>query len=575
MSKKIRVIDVFAGPGGLGEGFAACKKDSPFEIVMSVEAEENAHKTLTHRAFYRRLSQPGKSEFLSYIRALGKEEREGQLDALKEKFFKKWCEACVETLGEPTSLGNSKIWKKLEKGQALTAGDKKDTDAQVRISRRIEDIRSKCAEEKTPLIVIGGPPCQSYSNAGRSRVRAIEGYKPDEDQRFFLYREYSRVLAEAKPDAFIMENVEGILSAKLANGTKIIKQVLKTLKQPSLVLSRGKKTQERYYLYSLSTQPDDWDGNEPIYNDPKAFVMSADEYGVPQTRKRVIILGIRAPSERLDCVVPKNQSSAPTVQDVIDTLPAIRSTISNKKKDPKDKRKKRVTKDSQKSWDAEWLEIKKNILAQLNDAEVKDSLKKINAEAMLNPGNSKFYSSNESGFSEQFERKAESKQEYDELRKWILGPNSKVRFSNHKAKAHQYDDRLIYMFVAAFTKVYGKSPKATQTSDSGELEFPKFLAPNHKNWESGNYSDRFRCLSPDFPGKTITSHLKKDGHAYIHYDPRQNRCITPREAARIQTFPDDYFFEGETGAQYQQVGNAVPPYLAKKIALIVNGLFLR
>ena len=135
---------------------------------------------------------------------------------------------------------------------------------------------------------------------------------------------------------------------------------------------------------------------------------------------------------------------------------------------------------------------------------------------------------------------------------------------NHEARGHMDKDLARYLFAAAFGKVKGMSPS--------QENFPRSLAPMHKNWFSGNFADRFRVQLSGEPSTTVTCHIAKDGHYYIHFDPQQCRSLTVREAARLQTFSDNYFFEGNRTEQYIQVGNAVPPLLARQIANKVRSL---
>jgi DNA (cytosine-5)-methyltransferase 1 len=136
---------------------------------------------------------------------------------------------------------------------------------------------------------------------------------------------------------------------------------------------------------------------------------------------------------------------------------------------------------------------------------------------------------------------------------------------NHEARPHIRSDLYRYLFVATFGAVYGRSPELR--------DFPEDLLPDHQSVrEVGKekfFDDRFRVQINDEPAATVTSHLKKDGHYFIHPDPSQCRSLTVREAARLQTFPDNYFFCGPRTSQFEQVGNAVPPLLAAQIAEII------
>jgi DNA (cytosine-5)-methyltransferase 1 len=151
------------------------------------------------------------------------------------------------------------------------------------------------------------------------------------------------------------------------------------------------------------------------------------------------------------------------------------------------------------------------------------------------------------------------------FREWVIDPRLGTLIQ-HQSRGHMVEDLKRYRYAALHALESGSSPKLK--------DFPAELLPNHKNAtaEGHPFEDRFRVQVSGEPSTTVVSHIAKDGHYYIHPDPEQMRSLTVREAARLQTFPDNYFFEGNRTQQYHQVGNAVPPLLAYQIAAIVARL---
>ncbi len=594
MQSKIDVIDLFAGPGGLGEGFSNCKKNSPFEIRMSVEFEKHAHKTLTLRAFYRKLNSKEKVEYFDYIESVTEREKTLNFEKMIKKHPKKWEQAQSETLFEPHALGNPGKWEKIKKGLPIEKEDELETENEKSIFEKIREIKKN---NRKPIIVIGGPPCQAYSVNGRNRIQAETGYTPENDERFFLYQEYLKVLDAAQPDLFIMENVEGITSAKLASGERIFERIKRELQRPQ------NKPDERYDLYSLVTSPISWNENGPQYSKDSDFSIKASDFGVPQQRKRIIILGILRKYGRINSIMrPISKDSPPTIKELIGNLPPIRSGISN--------RLGCSTPNTYEAWLNNWklnvTELKSILTNQQEieyvtkrQIEIESKKRTRNGESSLSTKERKeLYIKHqkliENSFKATYEEltklgtshfpnnisddignhyciqnskykpfSIEFSNSYKALQNWIQSPQNLVL--NHGTRLHMKTDLLRYLFCALWAAAH----KQEKSPSPNSKYFPKALAPKHGNWKTGNHADRFRVIESGQVPLTITSHLRKDGHAQIHYDPIQNRSLTVREAARIQTFPDDYFFEGKQGWQFQQVGNAVPSFLAKQIALFV------
>lgn len=519
----VSVLDLFAGPGGLGEGFAAHrdgnKGSARFNIKLSIEKDANAVKTLRLRSFFRQFADDHiPEEYYSVLRDV-----ERPLDERLEELYSLFPRQAVCAAKEAmhAELGNAET------------------------SDTIDDAIANAVGRRKHWVLLGGPPCQAYSLVGRSRNRGNADYVPSEDGRQFLYREYLRVIAQHQPSVFVMENVKGLLSATIKN-QQIFKQIIDDLQSPCL--SAGISPQNEsgsgsgYQLFSLRSN--DLFGGTNLSD----FVVRMEEHGIPQARHRLIILGVRNDLGLQQ--LPKTLDARPrvSVKSIINDLPRLRAGLSKEA-------------DSAEAWSHRLRELLSTNWFQglaAHDAPLK---KKIGStvKGMTKPREQR---GNEwVGLA----KKRPSMNEH--MSDWLLDRRLGGVF-NHSTRGHIVEDLHRYLFCACYAEKHGKSPSLK--------DFPAQLLPKHANVDqalAGSlFADRFRVQLAGSPSTTITSHISKDGHYYIHHDPTQCRSLTVREAARLQTFPDNYFFCGPRTSQYTQVGNAVPPYFATQIAEIVEAI---
>ena len=398
------MIDLFAGCGGLEDGFLQSGK---FEDVAAVEWLRPQVNTLIHR-----LETKWKVKDAA--------ERVMHFDIQREdELFEGW--------------------------QDDEFGQGKGLDYFVNKANGID-------------IIIGGPPCQAYSVAGR--VRDENGMR--DDYRNYLFEHYLNVVNRYRPKLFVFENVPGILSAA-PDGTPITDLIRKGFEEI---------------------------GYE-IIEDMRVAKVNASDYSVPQNRERMIIVGVDTQrysniqeylNEFYSEILPKYKGKKVlTVRDAIGDLPECTAF-----------------------WDEEHHSKKK---------------------------------SHETPESE---------------------------YTWHKPRYHNVRDMDTFRLLA-------------QDIESGKREYDSKKISELYEEKVGSKSPihRYHVLEPDLPSTTIIAHLYKDGNRFIHYDSKQSRSITVREAARLQSFDDDFDFVGSQGNAYQMIGNAVPPKLAKAVSLAVADLLER
>lgn len=426
-SRKYTFIDLFAGAGGLSEGFIR----AGFSPIAHIEMKKEACDTLRTRAAFHYLREKGQLEvYKNYLR--NKKEKEDGSKLWNQVPSDIIDSVIQEAIGEDTISG---LFEKLDKK----------------------------LDGKTLDLIIGGPPCQAYSVAGRAR----KGAAMASDPRNYLYKFYVRFLEKYKPKMFVFENVLGIRTAKGGGPFEDLQKLVRSLDNDN---------------YEIQAVP-----------------QLASDFGVLQRRQRMIIIGWR-----------KNEAGIPTKYGHYPNLAAYK------------------------------IDNQYQVLRDLFD----DLPSRVSGEGKLCECVEYTKPLSDMRYLEKFK---------------IRNPDFDFT-TQHVARPHNLNDREIYYWAV---KKFLKEGK--------QLSYSKDVPPDHqkhKNKES--FDNRFSVVNPYGPSHTVVAHIAMDGHYYIY--PTMNptvdtvRSITVREAARLQSFPDDYYFEGSRSAAFMQIGNAVPVVMAQKIA---------
>ena len=294
MRRVVPIVDLFSGPGGLAEGFSAYRSPSGrrrYRVALSIEKDPSAYRTLRLRAFLRKFPKGFPPEYYDFLNGVTRQEPDWA-----ELYPKCWAAARDET-------------HRLELGMPA---------ANALLERRTARLQ---AEYGGRTVLLGGPPCQVYSVAGRARNSGKAGYDADEDDRQLLYEPYVQVLSQLQPMIAVMENVKGMLSAR-RNGKLIFPEVMHKLRDAGSI--------NAYQLFALAPRSGICSRDEEL--EPKDFLVNAEEHGVPQARHRVFVICVRRdvaealPEECLPRL--ERQDAMVPVCDIIGDMPKLRSRLS-------------------------------------------------------------------------------------------------------------------------------------------------------------------------------------------------------------------------------------------------------
>jgi DNA (cytosine-5)-methyltransferase 1 len=388
-------------------------------------------------------------------------------------------------------------------------------------------------------VIIGGPPCQAFARIGRAKLREI-GNHPEafkRDLRAALYLRYLHYVRKTLPLALLIENVPDVLNF---GGRNIAEEIVGHLKHMGYA--------SRYTL------------------------LNAAHYGVPQARERMFLVGVhescgnsfRFPEPTRSANLPSGYGHVRAV-----ALGAIRLS-------GKSKGRIRAT-----SFIAPPVP-KPGLPAATTSIQGLSDLPEIRAHHLARSGKPLAFKELR-GISYSYRCKPRNLFQR-QMRNWISFPpahgifDHAIRFLPRDFQWFQrmrpgmrYPEIHSIALTTFFSKILPDLRKKRLPIPKLHTKaFDRFLARHVPPYDPGKFRDKWRMIDPDSPCHTLLAHLGKDCYSHIHFDRRQARTISIREAARLQSFPDAFAFPCGMNSSFRQIGNAVPPLLSFALAFSIR-----